>query len=144
MAKRTPRRQHVRLKYRYPKHALSPEDLLHFIESTGFTRQWEALGLDAEEDLTALQLFIMSFPRGYPVIQGTGGLRKLRFSPPEGKSGKSGGFRVCYVFFEDYHIVYLVCVYDKHRKDDLSTAEKNAIRIHISRQKAALDRRKTI
>jgi hypothetical protein len=136
------RRQRVTL--RYPKHALTPEDLLHFIESTVFTKRWEQLGLDDEEDLSALQLFIMSSPAGHPIIKGTGGLRKLRFVPPEAKIGKSGGFRVCYVYFEEYGIVYLVYVYTKHEKDELDAGERNAIRDYIRREKLALDRLKTI
>jgi hypothetical protein len=137
-------RKRQRVALQYPKHALAPEDLLHFIESTVFSRRWEQLGLDDDEDLTALQLFIMSSPSEYPVIRGTGGLRKMRFSPPEAKVGKSGGLRVCYVYFEEYGIVYLVYVYTKHEKDDLNAGERNAIREHIQREKRALDRLKTI
>lgn len=141
MGERRPQR---RVTLRYPKHALSPEDLLHFIESTVFTKRWEQLGLDDEDDLTALQLSIMSDPAGSPIVKGTGGLRKLRFSPPEANTGKSGGYRVCYVYFEEHGIVYLVYVYNKHEKDDLDAEEKIAIRNYIARQKLALDRRKTI
>lgn len=136
------RRRRVAL--RYPPHAISPEDLLHFIESTVFTKRWEQLGLDDDDDLTALQLLIMSSPSEAPVIQGTGGLRKLRFAPPRASIGKSGGYRVCYVYFEEYGIIYLVYVYTKQEKDDLSAREKNVIRDHIHRQKQALDRRNVI
>jgi hypothetical protein len=135
-------RQHAVL--RYPKHVLSPEDLLHFIESTVFTRAWDELGLDDEDDLMALQLLIMSQPKAAPVIPGTGGLRKLRFAPARWNTGSSGGARVCYVYFEEQGIVYLVHVYDKHQKDDLSDAEKRVIRDHIRRQKKAIDRRQVI
>jgi len=141
MAKSDGRR---RVTLRYPQHALSPEDLLHFIETTVFTKRWEELGLDDEEDLTVLQLAIMSYPTGSPVIQGTGGLRKLRFAPPRSRRGKSGGLRVCYVYFEEYGIVLLVYVYDKREKDDLSAGERIAIRDFIRREKIALARRKTI
>jgi hypothetical protein len=138
------RRQKQRLAVRYAKHVLTPEDLLHFVESTVFTKRWEELGLDDEEDLTALQLLIMSHPTGYPVVPGTGGLRKLRFSPPEARFGKSGGFRVCYVYFEEFGIVFLVYVYTKHEKDDLNAGERNAIRGYIHREELALRRRQTI
>jgi hypothetical protein len=100
MAKTRRRHQHVALKY--PQHALSPEDLLHFIETTVFTKAWEGLGLDDEEDLLALQLLIMSQPKAAPVIPGTGGLRKLRFAPVRWNVGASGAARVCYVHFEEY------------------------------------------
>ncbi len=135
-------RQHVTL--RYPQHVVSPEDLLNFIESTAFTRAWDDLGLDDEDDLMALQLLIMSQPKAAPVISGTGGVRKLRFAPVRWKTGASGAARVCYVYFEEYGIVYLVYVYDKHTKDDLSNEEKKLIRSHIRREKQALDRRRAI
>ena len=99
------RRRRQRLALQYPKHAWAPEDLLNFIESSVFTKRWAELGLDDEDDLTALQLFIMLHPTGYPIIRATGGLRKLRFSRPQSGSGKSGGLRVCYVYFGEYHIV---------------------------------------
>ena len=142
MASKHPRQQRVKL--RYPKHVLSPEDLLHFIETTVFTKAWAKLGMDDENDLTALQLGIMCSPKACPVIQGTGGLRKLRFAPPGRGIGKSEGFRVCYVYFEEYGIVLLVYVYDKHAKDDLDGAEKAVIRSYIHREKVALARRQTI
>jgi hypothetical protein len=135
-------KQHATL--RYPKHALSPEDLLHFIESTVFSTAWDDLGLNDEDDLMALQLLIMSQPKAAPIVQGTGGLRKLRFAPARWNTGTSGAARVCYVYFEEYGIVFLVFVYDKHKKDDLSDTEKKIIRGYIQREKRALDRRKAI
>jgi len=118
--------------------------LLHFIETTVFTKAWDDLGLDDEEDLMALQLAIMSQPETAPIMPGTGGLRKLRFAPARWNTGVSGAARVCYVYFEDYGIVLLVYVYDKHQKDDLSDAEKRAIRDYIRRAKRELDRRRVI
>jgi hypothetical protein len=86
----------------------------------------------------------MISPEGAPVVQGTGGLRKLRFAPARWNTGTSGATRVCYAYFGDYGIVLLVYVYDKHQKDTLTDAEKKVIREYIDRAKAELDRRKTI
>lgn len=135
-------RQHAALQY--PKHVISPEDLLHFVESTVFTAAWDELGLNDEDDLMALQLLIMSQPKAAPVITGTGGLRKLRFAPARWNTGKSGVARVCYVYFEEYGIVFLVYIYDKHQKDNLSDAEKKVIRDYIHREQRALDRRQIV
>jgi len=60
------------------------------------------------------------------VIQGTGGLRKVRW-PVEGR-GKRGGVRVIY-----YHVVAraqcrMLLAYRKGVKDDLTAAEKKIIR----------------
>ncbi len=121
-------RKESRVTLTYPKHAFSPEDLLHFVELTEFTQAWDSLGLDDEDDLLALQLMIMTAPKKAPVIKGTGGLRKLRFAPAKWNTGVSGAARVCYVYFEEFGIVLLVIAYSKGEADDLSDAGKRAIR----------------
>lgn len=117
----------------YPEHQLEPEDLLHFVELDGFVDDWKELGLDVEMDLWALQVGIMSDPSGPPVIEGTGGLRKLRFAPPRWKVGKRGAVRVCYVYFPEHWTVLLVMAYAKNRKDSLSAREKRDIASYIRR-----------
>jgi hypothetical protein len=125
---------------RYPRHAFRPEELLNFIELRAFTSAWDHdLGL-TDEDLTALQILIMIRPKGAPVIAGTDGLRKLRFSPPGAHEGKSGGIRVCYVYFEEFGIVLLVAAYSKHRKDDLTDAQRKTIRRLIHSVREELER----
>lgn len=122
----------------YPKHRFNPEDLLTFIEMHGFTDDWRALGMD-DDDLQALQVVMMATPRQGKVVAGTGGLRKLRFAPEKSNRGKSGGCRVCYVYFEEHHIVLLVVVYSKSEQDDLSPEDKATIKKLIDRQQKALD-----
>jgi len=123
MRRKAPRRECTLV---YPKHALSPEELLHFIELRGFTRRWGSLGL-SDDDLFVLQIAIMGAPNGAPVIPHTGGLRKLRFSPPQWREGKRGALRVCYVYYQEYGVVLLASVYAKNEKDDLSHREKKGI-----------------
>jgi hypothetical protein len=136
-----PRRGRQRINVTRPGRPLAPEDLLHFIETHAFTRAWDkTLGLD-DPDLLQLQLAIMENPKAGDVVQGSGGLRKLRFAPALGARGKSGALRVCYVHFEEYGIVLLVSAYAKNQQDDLSDAEIVDIRKAIERAKRALDRR---
>ena len=96
MAKRTRRRENGRTKVKitYPKHWFSPEELLNYIELPQFWKRWEKLGLNDEADLVALQSFISVNPTGYPLLQGTHSIRKMRFAPPGWNMGKRGGFRV--------------------------------------------------
>jgi len=123
---------------------LRPEDLLHFVELRSFTEVWDnELGL-TDNDLLALQISIMLRPAAAPVVQGTGGLRKLRFAPLRSTKGKRGGIRVCYVHFEEFGIVLLVSAYAKSRRDDLSENEKRGIRILIERISLELERRRTL
>jgi len=110
---------------------LKPEDLLHFVETDEFRDDWENLGMDVETDLYALQVAIMSDPKGPVVIKGTGGLRKVRFARKD--AGKSGGVRVCYVYFEDHWTVLLVIAYGKNERDDLTAKEKQGIKAYIGR-----------
>lgn len=121
-----------------PKQAVRPEDLLTFIELRGFIDDWEGMKLDVELDLLALQVAIMAAPKAAPVIPGTGGLRKLRFSPPAWKTGKRDAIRVCYVYFEEFWTVLLVVAYPKSQKDNLTESEKRQINKLIDRQHVLL------
>jgi hypothetical protein len=100
---------------------------LGFIELKPFTRLWDGLRL-TDDDLWLVQVAILCNPKGFPVIPGTGGLRKLRFSPRNTTSGKRGGMRVCYVYLEEHQRVILALVYPKSQKEDLSAGEKRIIR----------------
>lgn len=96
-----------------------------FIQTNEFVKKWEQLGF-ADEDLRRLEYEIMKNPKIGPVIRGTGKLRKLRFAYEH--RGKSGSVRVCYVDFSEKRAVYLITVYPKNEKDNLSKAECNQIK----------------
>lgn len=100
-----------------------------FIQTDEFVKKWMDLGFD-DEDLRRLELMIMQNPEIGPVMRGTGGLRKMRFAY-EGR-GKSGSTRVCYVDFVFYETVYLISVFPKSEKANLSNEEKNAVKKMIS------------
>ncbi|OAI41301.1 hypothetical protein AYO40_03335 [Planctomycetaceae bacterium SCGC AG-212-D15] len=105
----------------------------------GFSEDWQNLGLD-DDDLWVVQLAIMARPTGGPVIQGTGGLRKLRYKPPKG-SGIKKAVRVCYVYFKEFSIALLVIAYAKDEMDNISTEQKKACRELIRRQAAVFAKR---
>jgi hypothetical protein len=119
---------------KYPKHAFSPEDLLTFIELEGFSDDWADLELD-DEDLEALQISIMMLPRGSPIVQGTGGLRKARFAPERWKTGKRGAARVGYVYLDQFGVVLLVLAYGKNEQDNIPPSHKTKIQDLIRRIK---------
>ncbi len=137
MARKDPQREETRL--RYPSHLLNPKDLLTFLESPVFQRAWKACAL-TDDDLFDLQRLIMAHPKGGPVVKGTGGLRKIRFSPAAAPQGKSGSHRACYVFYEEFGLVLLVTAYPKNKRDDLSAAARKAIRKMIEEQNKLLAR----
>ncbi len=59
------------------------------------------------------------------LIQGTGGVRKVRFAI-KGK-GKSGGVRVVYYYYNETLPVFLLTVFAKSEKDNLTKAERNEL-----------------
>jgi mRNA-degrading endonuclease RelE of RelBE toxin-antitoxin system len=59
------------------------------------------------------------------IIPGSGGIRKVRFG--FGGRGKSGGARIIYLFSGDNLPVFLLAVFAKNEKANLSTAERNAL-----------------
>ena len=111
--------------------SITPSDLLHFVETDEFAQDWERLGLSTESDLWHLEISIMECPDVYPVISGTGGLRKLRFVPRDWKQGKRGAVRVCYAYFPEHWLVLLVIAYGKGEKDDLTAKEAAEIRKYL-------------
>lgn len=124
MGKKQSRRKSLRRPYEHPQ--LQPSDFLHFIELDGFRDDWKALQLD-DDDLLALQVLMMLAPDRGAVVEGTGGLRKLRFSPPRWNTGKSGALRICLAWFPRYYTVILVTAYAKNEQDNLEAGEKSAI-----------------
>ena len=82
----------------------------------------------------------MCDPRGGDVIKGTGGVRKLRFSPTGWNFGKSGALRVCYVYFEKYGNVFLCTTYKKGDMQDLSENTKKALKAAMLRIETELIR----
>ncbi|MDB5356294.1 MAG: hypothetical protein JWN24_2747 [Phycisphaerales bacterium] len=98
-----------------------------FVHAAGFSKDWKALRL-TDEDLSALESAIAKQPDIGPVMKGTSGLRKMRFAPPSLHRGKSGSMRVGYVAFEDLETVYLVLIFPKNAKDNLSAEEREYFR----------------
>ena len=106
-----------------------------FIQTKEFSRRWDSLGFD-DNDLRKLELDIINNLNKYPIIKGTGGLRKARI--PMVNKGKSGGARVCFVDFVFAETVYLITVYGKKDKENLSKEEKNEIKKLIEILKGSL------
>jgi len=88
-----------------------------------FSRQ--ARKLLADEEIDELIEFLAVHPQAGVMMPGTGGVRKLRWAR-EGK-GKSGGARVIYYFHNDSVPVFLLTIYGKGKKDNLSKAERNEL-----------------
>lgn len=89
-------------------------------EFPGYQRRANEL-LSPEEQDAVVDLIAYEPTRG-DVIPGTGGLRKLRVG--RGGSGKRGGARVIYYFYNEDVPVLLMAIYAKNEKADLSDRDK--------------------
>lgn len=98
-------------------------DSRSFIISQPFDEAWAKLGLD-DIDLAQLQDRLVTDPKAGQVIQGSGGLRKVRINLPDKKKGKRGGARVIYVDFAIFETIYLFYVYGKNEIEDITESDK--------------------
>ena len=92
-----------------------------FILTQIFDKNWNLLNL-TDEALRQLQSFIMKNPGVGDIIEGTGGLTKLRWSLYD--KGKRGGIRVLYIDFIRQKTIIFVNCYSKNEKDSISDKEK--------------------
>lgn len=100
---------------------------LTFAQVSGFVAQWRALKL-TDTDLFALEAALMDRPEAGDLMRGTGGVRKVRFAPPSWHMGKSGSTRVCYIVLVESDFCYLLAIYPKNQKDNLTRSERNELR----------------
>jgi hypothetical protein len=96
-----------------------------FIYTAKFDKEWAALGL-TDNDLQPLEKHLLENPQAGMIMEGTGGIRKMRWVLPD--RGKSGGIRILYL---DYIFSEKICMFDlfpKDLKDNLTAAEKAALK----------------
>ena len=135
-----PKKPHSREKRAllYPRGVLAPEDFLVFVHWDSFVDDWEDLGLD-DDDLRSLEVMIMAGPESGPAVSGTGGVRKLRFSPEGWATGKSSAIRVWYLYLKEHCKAILLVAYGKSERDNLTAGEKNNLKKLVQQIKSYLD-----
>jgi len=69
--------------------------------------------------------YLATHPAAGDIMQGTGGIRKLRWSA-KGK-GKSGGVRVIYYYHNESIPLFLLTLFGKGEKTNLTKAERNEL-----------------
>ena len=105
---------------------MSNEELSRiFVELPSFMARWKSLGLD-DADLLRLEIELLNNPKVGAVLQGTGGVRKVRFAFED--RGKSGSVRVIYIDFEIYEKIFLLTAYAKADQTNLTKQERNDLR----------------
>ena len=108
-----------------------------FIELPAFERH-RADYLD-DKAFGDLQQALMKNPESGEVIEGTGGLRKMRFADARRGKGKRGGLRVIYYWWNAGMQFWLYTLYDKDEMADLTAKQRKELKAMI---KAELESRR--
>jgi hypothetical protein len=97
---------------------------LNIVELKGFAKSFDKLV--GESQRNHLHQALADDPEVGDLIAGSGGLRKLRWARPG--TGKSGGVRIIYYFFHDDAPLFLLTIYAKSEKENLSKEHLNLYR----------------
>lgn len=92
-------------------------------EMPEYSRRAERLLSETERQ--AIIDHLAAFPKAGVIMQGTGGIRKLCWSRQS--AGKSGGVRVIYYFRNGQIPLYLLTVFGKGERANLTKAERNEL-----------------
>jgi hypothetical protein len=100
-----------------------------FIELPAFERHRDDY-LD-DNGFGRLQITLMANPEAGDLIEGTGGLRKLRFGDPRRGKGRRGGLRVIYYYWTGGPEFWLFTLYDKDEMSDLTPKQRAALKERV-------------
>jgi len=95
-----------------------------FIEAPLFTRRVAELMDD--DSYAHFQMLLIRDPEAGDLIQGTGGLRKIRVAARG--HGKRGGARVIYYHFRARDQIALLMIYPKTEQADLTAEHRRALK----------------
>jgi hypothetical protein len=79
-------------------------------------------------------IFIARNPEAGDLIPGSGGVRKVRWG--RRGSGKRGGVRIIYFYHDPGMPLYLLMIYTKAQRDDLSPDARRTVQSLMARLKA--------
>ena len=105
-------------------------------ETAVFMRQASALW--TEDARLEFVDFIARNPEAGDLIPASGGVRKIRWG--RRGSGKRGGVRIIYFYHDPAMPLYLLMIYAKARRDDLSADAQRTVQRLVARLKEAYGR----
>ncbi len=106
----------------YTEVCLKPYTALPNCQPTFVRLAEKLLSVEERQDLIN---YLAEHPKSGGVMEGTGGVRKLRWR--RGGQGKGGGVRVIYYFHDDLMPLYLLTLFAKGDKANLTKAERNEL-----------------
>ena len=87
--------------------------------------QKESQKILGEDEVDKLKNFLSLNPQSGDIIPGLRGIRKMRWQVNQ--KGKSGGARIIYFFYNTNIPIFLLDIYKKSEKSDLSSKEKKIL-----------------
>ncbi|MBI1954161.1 MAG: type II toxin-antitoxin system RelE/ParE family toxin [Proteobacteria bacterium] len=99
------------------------DKLITIVETITFSRKCKKVL--SESELDDLKIYLAATPEAGDVIPGLRGIRKFRWQASQ--KGKSGGARVIYFFYTEKIPIFLLDIYKKSNKSDLSDSEKKVL-----------------
>ena len=100
------------------------------IETSIFTKRIKELMTD--EIYRELQDILVAYPESGKLIQGSGGLRKIRWGTAS--IGKRGGVRVIYYFANNKNRIFMLMVYAKNERSDLTKEQLSLLKKVVERE----------
>jgi len=95
-----------------------------FIETSVFARR--VMKILSDEEYRELQSQLIENPKAGSIIQGSGGLRKIRWR--SSGRGKRGGSRTIYYWAVAKQQIIMLMIFAKNEKDDLSTEQRKILK----------------
>jgi mRNA-degrading endonuclease RelE of RelBE toxin-antitoxin system len=97
--------------------------LITIVETHSFQKKSQKFLSESEVD--KLKNFLSLNPQSGDIIPGLRGIRKIRWQVNQ--KGKSGGARIIYFFYNANMPVFLLDIYRKSEKSDMSFKEKKML-----------------
>ena len=114
------------------------DNLLTVVETNAYLAA--AKGIISEGERAEIVDIIAREPTCGDVIRGGGGIRKIRFAI--GKRGKSGGVRIIYYYHNKHMPAYLLTIFAKNERSNLTQAEVGVMAKAVERLHKNLGSRK--
>lgn len=102
--------------------------LMTVIETPEFIKDIKRSKMSAEEHRELIN-FLAANPAAGVLMEGTGGVRKVRFAGAG--RGKSGGYRVVYYYHDTSIPVFALNLFSKSEKANLTKAERNMMKMLV-------------
>ena len=103
---------------------------MRIIETPTFTKRVKEIL--SEEEYRLFQIKLIGDPGVGNIIQGSGGIRKIRWSG-SGR-GKRGGSRILYYWYNNQGLVLLLFIFKKNEKDDLTKSQLKALKTIVEKE----------